>query len=284
MKLRTCTMLCALTMAAALLMPQAVQAAYIPAGYDYFSTDHGTVVMPGIGTIQLQGFAWHGPFDPTQLFPLPAGALPPVRRWVEVQWLDQHGTAVGPDSRHKVSQVVLEHEEPVPYFDTIVSRNASVDISGIGAEATIPIEIQWLSLRSLDPVDIGLPFLCDVYAGLHPGDQIVGRTKLVSAVECGNSGTMDIGLKGVTTDNPADPDFLGLPVMYDVAFIPNGMDPIPHNVVYWQEGLQAIFHGDTMARSGQYTVLVPEPSALMTLAFGASCLVFRRRLFRRRDG
>ena len=240
--------------------------------------------MPGGGTVQLQGFAWPGPFDPTQLFPLPSGALPAVRRWVEIQWLDPHGTAVAPDSKHKVSQLTLEHEEPVPYFDTIVSRKASVDISGVGGSAVIPIEIVWLSLKSTAPIDIGLG-LCDLYVGLHPGGQTEGKTKLVSAEECGNSGTMDIGLKGVTSDNPGDPDFLGLPVMYDVDFIPVGMEPIASNVVYSLEGLQAIFHGDTMSPSGQYTVIkpVPEPSALI-LALSGYGLVFRRRLFRRRDG
>jgi hypothetical protein len=276
MKLRTYLTLSVLTIAAALLMPQALQAVTIPAGYDYFTTDYGSVVMPWGETnilIQLQGFPWPGPPDPTQLFPLPSGALPPVRRWIEVQWLDQHGTTVGPDSKHKVSQLTLAHEEPVPYFDTVVSRNTSVDISGVGGSAIIPIEIIWLSLKSAAPIDIGLPVgPVDVYAGLHPGGQIEGKTKLVSAVECGNSGSMDIGLKGVTPIDPAVTNFLGLPVTYDVDFIPAGLEPIPSNVVYKLEGLQAIFQGDTMSPSGLYNV-IPEPSAVMLVGLSLAGLL-----------
>jgi hypothetical protein len=277
MKLQTYIMLSVLTIAAALVMPEAVQGNYIPAGWDYFSTDHGSVVMPGVGTVQLQGFAWPGPPDPTLLFPLPPGALPPVRRWIEVQWRDQHGNVVGPESKHKVSQLILEHEELVPYFDTIVSRNAALDITGVGASVVIPIEIVWLSLKSIEPIiDVRIPFPCDLYVGLHVGGQIEGKTKFVSATECGNSGSVDIGLRGVTPDDPVDPDFLGLPVTYDVLFIPHGMDPIPSNVVHREESLQAIFHGDTMFASGEYRTLIPEPSGLMTVALSVCGLVLRR--------
>ena len=275
--------LIALALAAALLMPQAAQAAYIPAGYDYFCTDNGSVVMPGIGTVQLQGFAWPGASDPTLLFPLPA--LPPVGEVLfQVTWLDQHGNVVGPDSVHKVTQVITPNPSAGP-FDTIVRRKVDASITGVGGETTIPIEIVWLSLKSSAPIDIGLPFLVDAYVGLHPGGQIEGKAKLVSGLDCGNAGTVDLGLKGVSTDNPADPSFLGLPVTYDVKFIPHDMDPIASNVVYRQDGVQAIFHGDSQSPSGQYTVNkpVPEPSALV-LALSGYGLVFRRRLFRRRDG
>ena len=116
------------------------------------------------------------------------------------------------------------------------------------------------------PVDIGQPSPCDLYVGLHPGGQTEGKTKLVSAIECGNSGTVDIGLRGSTPTDPADPNFLGLPVTYDAIFIPHDMDPIPANVVYRQDGMQAVFQGDTMSPSGQYRALVPEPATVSLLA------------------
>jgi len=72
-------------------------------------------------------------------------------------WLDQHGNEVGFDSRHKVTQVKTPNPGAGP-FDTIVRRNADVNISGIGSEEVVPIEIVWLSLKSVDPIDIGQPF------------------------------------------------------------------------------------------------------------------------------
>jgi len=113
-------------MAAALLMPQAVQAVTIPAGYDYFNTDYGSVDMPGSGTIQLQGFhAWtagsHG------AIPLPAGALPAVRRWIEVQWLDQHGTVVGRLRSIGCQSSIGNMKNPCRTSIPSVARNASMD-------------------------------------------------------------------------------------------------------------------------------------------------------------
>jgi len=54
-------------------------------------------------------------------------------------------------------------------------------------------------------------------------------------------------------------------------------------VVYEMDGLQAMFHGDTMSASGRYTALVPEPGTLMTLLLGLSGLVFPRATVRGRD-
>jgi hypothetical protein len=54
------------------------------------------------------------------------------------------------------------------------------------------------------------------------------------------------------------------------------MDPIPSNVVSEQEGLQAVFHGDTMSPSGQYT-FIPEPATLSLLALGGLAMLRKRK-------
>ncbi len=263
-----------------LLLPLAASAVYISPGYDLFFTDYtsSSVLIPQIGLVPLEGFAVPGPPDPTQLFPLPPGLTPPTGIvGFRVTWLDPHGTVVGPDSKHKVTQLV----EPIlgvwP-FDTVIERKSAADIAGVGDETTIPIEIVWLSLKSVQPVDLGDPAhtQVDVYAGLHPGSQIEGKTKLTSTTLAGEAGTIDLGLKGTTSDDPASPDFLGLPVIYDVLFIPHGMDPIPANVIYRQDGVVAMFHGNTMSPSGTY-VIVPEPNSLAVVGLAAVGLLIQRR-------
>lgn len=270
-------MLSVLTIAAALLMTQPAQAVEIPAGYDYFDTDmeYSGVTIPGIGHIPLMGFAVPGPPDPMALFPLPEDAKPPTTKQLvgfQVTWLDPHGTVVGPESQHKVTQVT----EPVwgdviSPFDTVIRRKAGADISGVGGEATIPIEIVWLSLKSTAPIDIGLPSLVDVYVGLNAGGQIEGKTKLVSTTSLGDAGTISIGIPGVSPSDSADPDFLGLPVTYDVMFIPVGMEPIVGNVVYGIYDQYTVFQNP-----GTAIYITPEPATLMLLGLGGLMLRKRR--------
>lgn len=262
-----------------LLLPLTTTAVYIEPGYDYFNTDYtsSSVLIPQIGLIPLAGFAVPGPPDPTQLFPLPPDVTPPTEIvGFRVTWLDPHGTVVGPDSKHKVKQLV----EPIlgvwP-FDTVIARKSAADIAGVGDETTIPIEIVWLSLKSVQPVDLGDPAhtVVDVYAGLHPGSQIEGKTKLTSTTLAGDAGKVDLGLKGIASDDPASPDFLGLPVIYDVVFIPHGLDPIPTNVILRQDGAVAMFHGNTMSPSGNYEI-VPEPNSLVVIGLAAIGLLLPR--------
>jgi len=267
-----------LVIAAAMLITQPALAVTVSGGYDFFLTNMqlSEVTIPGIGSIPLQGFAVPGPPDPMALFPLPEGAKPPTTKQVvgfQVTWHDPHGTVVGPESHHAVTQVV----EPVwgdviSPFDTVVRRKADADISGVGGEATIPIEIAWLSLKSANPIDIGLPSLVDVYVGLNPGGQIEGKTQLVSTTSLGDAGTIGIGIPGLTPIDPANQDFLGLPVTYDVVFIPHGMDPIVDNVVYRIDDITTIFQNPSL---GNYINIIPEPATLLLLTLGG--LFLRKR-------
>lgn len=261
--------------ALALLAHGGAWAANIAPGYDFFSTDSGgtRATLVGLGDVQFEGFAYSGSTDPTALFPLPEGlALPTGAAGFRTTWLDPHQSGFGLPFQQKVAQVV---EPASGGFDTVVQRKADVTIEGIGSEGTVPIEIVWLSLKSTEPVTIDTGdgiLVADLYLGLRQGVQVAGRAKLTSAVPTGNSGAISIGLPGTTpADDPTDPDFLGLPAIYDVYLIPHGMDPIPANVIFMVPVLTSVFQNNT----GRYSV--PEPSALLALGLGLSCLPFRRR-------
>lgn len=234
-------------------------------------TPTANVTLPGIGTITLMGFPLPGSQD---LFPF----LPPpdLRHLVVTTSWDQHGNVVSPPSRHSVNTITIIDDD-LTGIDTIVHRTGGATLTGIGSSAMVPIEIVYLSLKSVAPLTVpGIPFPVDAYVGLNAGGQIAGRMNLVSTVADGSRGTADIGLAGATTDNPADPAFLGLPVFYDVLFIPAGALAIPANVVARQDRLLSVFHGADTSPSGAFAVVVPEPSTLILAGLGAMILAGRR--------
>ena len=54
-------------------------------------------------------------------------------------------------------------------FDTIVHRTADVTINGVGATATVPLEMRYLSLRNTNGIIIN-GVNVDVYVGVSPAD------------------------------------------------------------------------------------------------------------------
>ncbi|MBI1928318.1 PEP-CTERM sorting domain-containing protein [Candidatus Poribacteria bacterium] len=270
---KTCfTLTIAVIVAVMFLMPLAAHAVMISGGLDFWTTDEAEVEIPGFGMVSLTGFLFP-PDNP--FFPVPD--RPEVQQVLfQVDWFDRHGNQVDRNSVHKVTQVKKPRPDLGP-FDTIVKRKADVNIIGVDSEATVPIEIIWLSLMSVEPKDyLGLGFKQDIYVGLHDTDgdrntpnQIEGKMKLKSNVGDGTTGKVDIGLKPQegTIEDPNDPTFLGLPVTYDVIFVPEGT----LNEVHREMG-QSIFHGDTKSPSGNYQV-VPEPSTWLLLCVGLVILL-----------
>jgi hypothetical protein len=256
------TLTIAVIVAVMFLMPLAVHAVTIVEGFDFWNTTEAEVEILGVGMVPLKGlpFPPDNPFFPLPPIPIIGGAL--------FLNLDRHGNEVGPDSRHKVSQILRPDVTP---FDTIVRRKAGVDISGVGSEADVPIEIVWLSLMSVNPIDIGFG-LVDVYVGLTPGSQITGRMRLKSDVAEGTAGTVNLGAIGDPIDTPPhdfslDLNALGLPVTYDVIFTHHSTLNIAHR----ENGLQSVFHT-------QGTYAIPEPSSLLLLAAGlVGIIVFGRK-------
>jgi hypothetical protein len=253
-----------------------VRAVEIESGWDWITAEDGTrVQIPDIGNVPLEGVPPTWP--PGDLFPNPPSP-PGGPVAFQVAWPDPLASAVAPDFTLKITDLVAPIGGSWP-FCMAVERKADATLNGVGDEAIIPIEIIWLSLKSIDPVTVGGDQY-DVYVGLHPGNQIQGEMKLVSGTDSGEAGTVDLGVKGVTTDNPTDPDFLGLPVTYDALFIPHGLDPILANVdadvsLY---GQSAVFQGSGDSPLGSYTV--PEPATLFLLTLGGLGLGYIRRQWR----
>jgi hypothetical protein len=170
-------------------------------------------------------------------------------------------------------------------FDTIVKRNDDVSISGLGAQEDVPIEMLWLSLVSVDPVSIG-GFDFFVHVGLSETTaQTAGRMRLTSESADGREGTTDIGRVG-DSDDPSDPDFLGLPVNFQIKLVPVLGGPI----VPGGEGM-IVLHGacpvgmdecPDLGPSGVYSA-VPEPVGLLLLGVGVAGAVIRCRR-RRQQG
>jgi hypothetical protein len=250
----------------------------IPAGYDFFSTDEANVdltgLVPGVGIVPMTGFPW--PTNDPPFF-----ALPPDQSITDalfrITWINQHGNVTSPHSEHAVTQIrtVIWGETP---FDTIVRRNADVDISGLGAQVDVPIEMVWLSLRSINPVSIfGFDFF--VHVGLSATQpQTVGRMRLTSEKPSGSRGTADIGRVG-DTDDTSDSAFLGLPVTFQAIFVPVGGGP----VVQGPEGM-IVLHGACPAGQNQCLELgpsgvysVPEPGAILLFTFGVGAAFVRAR-------
>ena len=239
-------------MAMVVLLPGVGQAVVIPQGLDFWATDSASVDLStlgvGLGWVELQGL----PFPPDNpLFPKPP-VLPGPLPW-DVTWLDQHGNVVGPDSMHKVRQVIIP-------FDTIVQRNTDINITGVGGTAAASIEILWLSLRSKNPINVG-PYSAYLYVGLNPdATQIVGRMGLTSDVVDGSKGTVDIGKQiPFTPEAPNDPDYLGLPVNWTALAIPDGW-PIDWGHVVYRHDDYSSFHN---LSGGEYLIPLPPTAALL---------------------
>lgn len=196
------SLLMAAMLAMVVLLPGVGQAVTISSGWDFFTTDSASVDLSGLGLgwVNLQGL----PYPPDNcLFPIPKPPSPCPEPTFTVTWLNQHGAEVDYKSIHKVTQIITPNPCAGP-FDTIVLRKEDVNIDGAGDTATTPIEIIWLSLKSKNPINYPGVGLLDLYVGLTPGvNQIEGKMKLTSNQACGNSGTVDIGLRGLQRTTPA---------------------------------------------------------------------------------
>lgn len=272
------------------------RAVVIPSGFDWFTTENasfakagldGDPTTPGDQPVQLKSFL--PSFN--ALFPSPDPSCPPAPCSVlqpptlDIQWLDRHG-AVTEDARHAVKRVdTLGPFPATTLFDTIVRRLTDVTPSNNNATNTVPIEMVYLSLRSTQPVTVkdvlgDVLGIFDLYVGLARDplgnyiDQIDGRMRLTcdDPTDC-VKGPADIGLLG-DPDDPSDPAFLGLPVTFDVLFIPAGLEARPENVVLTQTST-IFFHGENFSPSGRWDV--PGPPALLLLGLGAAILLGVRR-------
>jgi hypothetical protein len=275
----------ALIVAVVLLVPVPVHAVTIPSGFDWFITQNARVSLDGIDghpatpaldPVLLKKFdAPNALFDP--------GAIPGPT--FDIQWVDRHGNSVGPDSVHKVGTILTPGPPPPPgTYDTIVHR--LTDVTPTVAGAALPIGIVFLSLMSTEPVSIvGVPGLFDLYVGLDPSHGPVqqnGRMVLRCFDPRCEKGTADIGLLGEASDNPADPDFLGLPVRYDVFVFPTGTPPnrlggpaLTDDSVFHTES----FSDPAIRAGGRWSI--PEPSSLVLLAVGSMAVLG---LCRKREG
>ncbi len=190
----------------------------------------------------LMGYPYPDVFGPPDPFP-------PSQLQYQTTWVDRHGNRVGPDSEHKVSGSTRVIVPDPPYnFDTVVRRNSAATFTNPGDEAVIGVEMLWLSLKSVDPLEITFagsddpgdppPKYYDIYVGLSAMPQVVGRMS-ATAVEMGRAGevtgTLDLGAVGDEIDvefgeygDPSAFEYvegaLGLPVYYQVRLI-NTDDP-----------------------------------------------------------
>jgi len=230
--------------AAALLAPAVAMAGQIPAGEDAIQTKPGdaSVILPGIGLVPLEGAEFSAPgTDPH--YPLTAAevarlnALAPDLGLVSyhLQWVDQHGSVVGPTSAHKFSQVLVPTLNTTPNFDTVIKRENTLTFTAGGQVQQTQIQILMLDLQSVAPVLIG-GFHYELLAILANGSpvctdpctQFTGNLKFDSTSVDGNGGvhgTLDLGVTGPTptaanlgSDLPSGTE--GLPVNFDIQFIP----------------------------------------------------------------
>lgn len=256
-----------------LFAAQSLHAVTIPAGYDFFITGAGTHVEIGTepggdnppiplgffgvkngspsdtfsGVVDLKSF-----FGPNLIYPYPS-PFPPFQNIFRTKWLDPHGNEVGPNSAHKVQQVL----EPIDPFDTIIQRKDSATLANAGDSTEVEIEIIWLSLVSIDPIKVTYgpepSSFFDVYVGLSDSTpQQQGKTRLTATVPGGSEGTVDLGSK-------TDP-VLGLPLIYDVYFF----DVNDSSTKYKISNVPARLYNSEL---GAYTA-VPEPSTWLHFGIG----------------
>lgn len=257
------------------LCAPAAQAMVISEGWDWILTPPTTEtrVTWGTDSVVLESLPYRNPLSRV-LWGEPAAPLPTFVSF-RTEWLDPHGSVVGPDSRHRVTQVIVPEEVVLGDFDTVVRRPAGAVTGATGTTTDVPIQIEWLSLKSTAPADVpALPFCalagCDIYVGFERSvTQDAGMMRLTSGNADGSAGTIDLGLTG----DGADDATLGLPLNWQAKLMPHGMDPydaLRDGFVFTVDGTPLRFQQPTPYST--FTVAVPEPESWALLVAGLAVL------------
>jgi len=274
----------------------------LPAGF-FGSTGSG----PSDPVPAMPGFDLTGHPFPDQ-FGIP-DPFPPDQLPLDLEFVDPHGNIVGPDSVHAVGVNVKNIDELVPFnFDTVVRRNSPVVFTDPGDPKPVPIEMTWLSLRSVAPIEVTFgggsdPTDFDIFVGLSDTlPQVAGRM-LMTADDLTNSsatGQLDLGLENDQVDQDFEnadtdpflgfqdyqdafqnnPAALGLPVLFQLRFI-NTTDPEDLFVFDDPTGFgtggavrtASVFHN----QSGTFAFQIPEPSSLSLALWGLIMVCVRSR-------
>jgi hypothetical protein len=81
--------------------------------------------------------------------------------------------------------------DPVGDTDTVIARQGAAELPPVPGSDTVPVAIEWLSLRSTAPIDLGPDGSCDVYVGLSPTPAPATGTEQITN-ETPAGGTLDI--------------------------------------------------------------------------------------------
>ncbi len=194
----------------------------IPGNFDFFVTDPGSTNIdigtdPGGDNPPLPagffGSKAGTPSDPFMQADILLEGNPPVMNFEQfpqpmvIGWVDPHGNTVGPDSIHKVNQVLVPDNTP---YDTVVRRLDDATFNGTSETQNVDIEIVALSLKSVEPIVVTYgaesPVLWDVFVTLdETATQPTGSIDLFSTTFTGSAVSGDV--------NNFD-----LPVAYKVIF------------------------------------------------------------------
>jgi hypothetical protein len=269
----------------ALLFSMEAIAASIPANADAFQTTPGsasiTLALPGGSVVvPMEGAEFSAPgTDP--FYPLTTAEVTRLNTLApnlglvsyQLQWVDQHGSAVGPTSAHKVGQILVPVINTTPNFDTVVQRLTAANLTAAGQVAETPIKVLMLNLQSVAPIVIGgfhyevVAILANgspVFDPASPFGQFTGNLKFdaTAVTPAGVSGTLDLGVTGPTptTANlganlPSGME--ALPVNFDIQFIPLDGGPALPPI----NNQEVIFQNTGPSSFGP----VPEPSSFVLL-------------------
>jgi hypothetical protein len=276
-------------------MAPSVQAAVIQANADAFQT------APGAASVTLNFGAGPQviPLEGATDFSLPKipltsaevarlNSLAPNLGLVsyQLQWVNAHGSVVGPASQHAVGQQLLPVLNTTPNFDTVVQRVSNVTLTAAGQSVETQIRVLMLDLQSVAPVLIGgfhyetLVMLANGSPVFDPTDsahpQFTGNIKFDATLANPNFalGTLDMGVTGPTPTSanlganlPSGME--GLPVNFEIQFIPLDGGP----AISPQSG-ETIFQNTGPSSFSQ----VPEPATGALLVIGAIAAIgFARR-------
>ena len=212
-----------LAVSALLVAAPAADAAQILANADAFQTLPGaaSITLPsalGGAVVPLEGAEFSTPAPGTPFYPLTTAdatrlnTLAPNLGLVQLQlqWVDAHGSPVGPTSTHKVGQVLAPVVNTTPTFDTVVQRLSTLTFTSAGQVQETQIRVLMLDLQSVAPVVIG-GFHYELFAVLANGSpvydpavtsapQYLGNMKFdaTSVTSSAVSGTLDLGVTGPT--------------------------------------------------------------------------------------